>query len=147
MSCSTEAERLLSVDSHAFDDAPFTDEVRKRLSAAIDDGRADDRKVAGMPLAVIRHPDGRLTWSGSDVVYGDVTRANPNHTLYPEVLVTRINRDGAGKVTGVEVRDQQTGRNHTGAGAIRGGRRRRPADPATAVGLRHPACGIGPLPQ
>ena len=54
-----------------------------------------------MPLAVIRHPDGRLTWSGSDVVYGDVTRANPNHTLYPEMPVTRIVRDGAGKVTGV----------------------------------------------
>ena len=89
----TEAERLLSVDAHAFDDAPFADEVRKRLSAAIDAGRADDRKVAGMPLAVIRHPDGRLTWSGSDVVFGDVTRANPNHTLYPEVLVTRIDRD------------------------------------------------------
>ena len=64
---------MLSVDSHAFDDAPFADEVRKRLSVAIDTGRADDRKVAGMPLAVIRHPDGRLTWSGSDVVYGDVT--------------------------------------------------------------------------
>ena len=108
----TEAERLLNVDAHAFDDAPFTDEVRKRLSAAIDSGRADDRKVAGMPLAVIRHPDGRLTWSGSDVVYGDITRANPNHTLYPEVLVTRIVRDGTGSVTGVEVRDQQTGRNH-----------------------------------
>ena len=109
----TEAERLLSVDSHAFDDAPFADEVRKRLSVAIDSGRADDRKVAGMPLAVVRHPDGRLTWSGSDVVYGDITRANLNHSLYPDVLVTRIIRDGAGRVTGVEVRDQQTGRNHT----------------------------------
>ena len=87
--------------------------MRKRLSVAIDTGRAEDRKVAGMPLAVIRHPDGRLTWSGSDVVYGDVTRANPNHTLYPEVLVTRIVRDGDGRVTGVKVRDQQTGRKHT----------------------------------
>ena len=109
----TEAERLLSVDGHAFDDAPLADEVRKRLSDAIDTGRAEDRKVASMPLAVVRHPDGRLTWSGSDVVYGDVTRANPNHTLYPEVLVTRIVRAGDTKVAGVQVKDLQTGLNHT----------------------------------
>ena len=35
----TEAERLLGVDAHAFDDAPFAAEVRKRLSGALDDGR------------------------------------------------------------------------------------------------------------
>ncbi len=85
-----EGERLLAVDDHAFDDAPFADEVRKRLADHLDAGRAEDRRVAPMPLAVTRHADGRLTWSGSDVVYGDVTRANPRHTLLPEALVTRV---------------------------------------------------------
>lgn len=106
-----EGERLLAVDSHAFDDAPFADEVRKRLGVRFDAGRAPDRQVAPMPLAVTRHADGRLTWSGSDVVYGDVTRANPNHTLLPESLVTRVLVED-GRAVGVLVRDQRTGEEH-----------------------------------
>jgi pyranose oxidase len=106
-----EGERLLSVDAHAFDDAPFADEVRKRLSAALDAGRDDDRRVAPMPLAVVRHEDGRVTWSGSDVVFGEATRANPNFTLVPEALATEVVVDG-GRATGVRVRDLQTGDEH-----------------------------------
>ncbi|MGY1802465.1 GMC oxidoreductase [Blastococcus sp. SYSU D00922] len=103
-----EGERLLSVDAHAFDDAPFADEVRKRLSGALDSGRDDDRRVGSMPLAVVRHEDGRVTWSGSDVVFGDPTRGNPNFTLVPEALVTEVLVDG-GRATGVRVRDLQDG--------------------------------------
>ena len=86
-----EGERLLNVDAHAFDDAPFAGEVRKRLSDALDDGRAEDRRV-GADAAGGRSgsDDGRVTWSGSDVVFGDVTRANPNFTLVPEALVTEV---------------------------------------------------------
>ena len=47
-----------------------------------------------MPLAVHRRDDGRLVWSGSDVVLGDVTRANPNFSLFDETLVTRVLRRG-----------------------------------------------------
>ncbi len=65
-----EGERLLGVQTHAFVAAPFADEVRKRLGAALDSGRDDDRRVGPMPLAVVRHEDGRITWSGSDVVFG-----------------------------------------------------------------------------
>ena len=43
-----------------------------------------------MPLAVHRRDDGALVWSGSDVVFGDVTRANPNFTLFAESLVRRV---------------------------------------------------------
>jgi pyranose oxidase len=106
-----EGERLLSVDGYAFDEAPFADEVRKRLSALIDEGRDEDRRVAPMPLAVVRHSDGRVTWSGSDVVFGDVTRRNPNHVLLPEVLVTRV-LVADGRATGVRVRDLTTGNEH-----------------------------------
>jgi choline dehydrogenase-like flavoprotein len=107
----SEGERLLHVDSDAFAGAPYSDEVRKRLSAAFDDGRDDDRRVAPMPLAVVRQPDGRVTWSGSDVVFGDVTRANPNFRLVPEALVTAV-IEAEGTVTGVRIRDMQTGAEH-----------------------------------
>jgi choline dehydrogenase-like flavoprotein len=107
----TEGERLLNVDTHAFDDAPFAAEVRKRLGDALDATRAEDRRVGPMPLAVQRQPDGRVTWSGSDVVFGDVTRANPNFSLVPEALVTEVLVTD-GRATGVRVRDLQTGDEH-----------------------------------
>ena len=106
-----EAERLLCVDSHAFDDAPFSGEVRKRLSAALDADRADDRRVSSMPLAVTRAEDGGITWSGADVVFGDVTRANSGFTLYPDSLVVRVHVEDEG-ASGVRVRDMTDGSEH-----------------------------------
>ncbi|MGN7799608.1 GMC oxidoreductase [Leifsonia sp. 22587] len=107
-----EGDRLLSVTTDAFDGAPFTALVRERLAAAVDDGRPADRRVQRMPLAVHRRDDGRLVWSGSDVVFGEVTRANENFTLYDESLVTRVLLEG-GRAAGVEVRDRRTGELHT----------------------------------
>jgi choline dehydrogenase-like flavoprotein len=107
-----EGERLLNVDAHAFDDAPFASEVRKRLADALDAERAEDRRVGPMPLAVVRHDDGRVTWSGSDVVFGDATRSNPNFSLVPEALVTEVVVAG-GRATGVRVRDLRDGSEHT----------------------------------
>ncbi|WP_420122324.1 GMC oxidoreductase [Nakamurella sp.] len=107
----SEGERLLGVDAHAFDDAPFADDVRKRLGAALDPGRADDRQVAPMPLAVARQADGRITWSGSDVVFGETTRSNSHFTLVPEALVTSVVIAG-GRAAGVRVRDQRDGVEH-----------------------------------
>jgi choline dehydrogenase-like flavoprotein len=106
-----EGERLLQVDARAFDDAPFAGEVRKRLAAAIDQDRAEDRRVGSMPLAVVRHDDGRVTWSGADVVFGDVTRANPHFALLAEALVTRVLVDDH-QVAGVHVRDLRDGTEH-----------------------------------
>ncbi len=73
----SEAERLLSVSSEALADAPLADLVRSRLATALDGGRAPDRRVQSMPLAVRRTDDGRFIWSGADVVFGDETRNNP----------------------------------------------------------------------
>ncbi|KRF25997.1 GMC oxidoreductase [Phycicoccus sp. Soil803] len=106
-----EAGRLLGVSSHAFDDAPFADEVRARLASIFDDSRPTGRKVQPMPLAVQTHDDGRVTWSGSDVVYGEATRTNPRHTLVPEALVRQL-RVHDGTVTGVVVRDLVDGSDH-----------------------------------
>ncbi|MFB4295007.1 GMC oxidoreductase [Actinomadura sp. NTSP31] len=106
-----EAERLLCVDAHAFDDAPFAAEVRKRLGAAIDAGRGGDRRVQPMPLAVRKDAGGRVTWSGADVVFGEPTRGNPNFSLHSQALVTRVLVDGD-RVRGVQIRDMRDGTVH-----------------------------------
>jgi choline dehydrogenase-like flavoprotein len=106
-----EADRLLGVSAHAFDGAPFADEVRRRLAAEFDASRPEGRRVQPMPLAVSVAPDGTVTWSGSDVVFGTVTRDNPLHTLYAEALVRRILIE-AGRVTGIEVVDMVDGSQH-----------------------------------
>lgn len=103
-----EGERLLSVSSEALADAPLAEEVRSRLAALLDDGRAIDRHVKPMPLAVRRTDDGRLFWAGSDIVFGDESRHNPMLDLIDESLVQQvIVEDGA--VRGVRVRDLRTG--------------------------------------
>ncbi|MGR0220004.1 GMC oxidoreductase [Agromyces sp. ZXT2-6] len=106
-----EADRLLGVTTDAFDQAPFTGLVRERLASAVDDAREPAARVQRMPLAVHRRPDGRLVWSGSDVVLGEVTRANPRFALHDESLVTRVLVED-GRAAGVRVRDLRTGGEH-----------------------------------
>jgi choline dehydrogenase-like flavoprotein len=85
--------------------------VRERLAAAEDDGRDPHERVQRMPLAVHRRDDGRLVWSGSDVVMGDVTRGNPNFHLFDESLVTRVLLQD-GRAVGVSITDVRTGQSH-----------------------------------
>jgi choline dehydrogenase-like flavoprotein len=106
-----EAGRLLGVSTDAFDEAPFADEVRRRLAAEFDEGRTGDRRVQPMPLAVHVADDGTVTWSGSDVVFGDATRANPRFTLYADALVSRVLLDGD-RAIGVQVVDTLDGSEH-----------------------------------
>ncbi|GAA5026712.1 GMC oxidoreductase [Microbacterium fluvii] len=107
-----EGDRLLGVTTDAFDATPFGDLVRERLAAAVDDGREPAARVQRMPLAVHRRPDGRLVWSGSDVVLGDVTRSSPAFALHDESLVTRVLLDDR-RAAGVEVRDLRSGETST----------------------------------
>jgi len=107
----SEADRLLGVTTDAFDGSPFGAVVRERLAAAVDEGRVPATQVQRMPLAVHRREDGRLVWSGSDVVLGDATRANANFHLVDESLVTRVLVED-GRAAGVEVRDVRTGETH-----------------------------------
>ena len=107
-----EAERLLAVDRHPFDDAPYAGVVRDRLAAEFDPGRPEERRVRAMPLAVHRRPsDGALQWSGPDVVFGDVTRGNPNFTLFAEAPARRVLVEH-GRAVGVVVRDLTDGTEH-----------------------------------
>ncbi|WP_328631388.1 GMC oxidoreductase [Streptomyces sp. NBC_00356] len=103
-----EAERLLAVRPDAFDDVPFTGLVRERLAAAFDTGRGPGRTVRAMPLAVHRAADGRVTWSGADVVLGPTT---PRTLLYADAHVRRVRTDHD-RVTGVTVRDLVHGGEH-----------------------------------
>ncbi|WP_425826832.1 GMC oxidoreductase [Streptomyces fractus] len=139
-----EAERLLGVSAEVLADAPFADEVRKRLSVALDHDRAGDRQVQPMPLAVRRTPEGRLLWCGADVVFGDVTRANPRFSLFAEALVTRVLLDEDGTaVRGVRVRDRRTGDDHdiTARYVVVAGDSLRTPQLLYASGVRPPALG------
>lgn len=106
-----EGERLLGVTPDAFDSSPYAPLIRERLSAALDAERSASAGVQPMPLAVHRRSDGRLVWSGSDVVMGDVTRTNPNFALIDESLVTRVLLQD-GRAAGVAVTDRRTGVSH-----------------------------------
>lgn len=106
-----DADRLLGVDRNPFAGAPYSDVVRARLGAEFDPGRAADRTVRPMPLAVHRREDGALVWSGSDIVFGDATRANPDFTLFPEALVRRVIVED-GRAAGVVVEDRAEGGEH-----------------------------------
>ncbi len=107
-----DAERLLGVTTTAFDGAPFSDLVRRRLAAAVDDGRDRAQRAQPMPLAVHRREDRGLVWSGADVVMGNVTRENPQFELLDESLVTRVLVDDDGRAAGVEVQDRRSGEIH-----------------------------------
>ncbi|MDF2554509.1 MAG: choline dehydrogenase [Microbacterium sp.] len=106
-----EAERLLGVTTDAFDASPFSALVRERLAEAVDAQRTPELRAQRMPLAVHRREDGRLVWSGSDVVFGDATRSNPGFGLFDQSLVTRVLTRG-GHASGVEVRDRRSGEVH-----------------------------------
>jgi len=106
-----ESERLLGVTTTAFDGAPYSDLVRERLAAAVDEGRLPATRVQPMPLAVHRRADGALVWSGSDVVMGDVTRANEKFSLHDRSLVTRVVLED-GRAVGIEVRDLASDTTH-----------------------------------
>lgn len=103
-----EGERLLGVTNRAFDASPYAALVQQRLAAAVDAGRDAHAVVQPMPLAVHRRDDGNLVWSGSDVVMGEVTRANPNFTLHDDSLVRRVLMTD-GRASGVVVQDRRTG--------------------------------------
>ena len=106
-----EGDRLLGVTTTAFDGSSFGDLVRGRLSPVVDDGRTPEQRVQRMPLAVHRRDDGALVWSGSDVVFGDVTRANGNFSLFDESLVTSI-LVVDGRAAGIVVEDRRDGSRH-----------------------------------
>lgn len=137
-----EADRLLGVTTSAFEAAPFSGLVHDRLAAAVDDGRSPAFRVQPMPLAVHRRGDGRLVWSGSDVVMGPATRENQRFDLFDESLVRRVLVEG-GRAAGVEVEDRRGGGTHRIAAryVVVGGDALRTPQLLWASGIRPEALG------
>ena len=112
-----EASKLLGVTQSAFDDAPLGKELRAALGAHFDEGRAPDRVVQPMPLAVAVKADGSRYWTGTDVILGEAA-SSPSFELFTETLATRILLED-GRATGVELRSVRTGEtSFISAGAV-----------------------------
>ena len=101
-----------------------------------------DRRVQRMPLAIHRREDGSLVWSGSDVVFGDASRANPRLSLFDETLVRRVLVE-EGHAVGVEVEDRRTGDRHviTASAVVVAGDSLRTPQLLWASGMRPRALG------
>lgn len=101
----TDACGLLRVTQSAFDGWPLGAEVRSALSAVFNEGRAPDRRVQPMPLAIEIGRSGERYWTGTDVILGDVIERGAVE-LRAETLVTRIALEDH-RVTGVTIRDRR----------------------------------------
>ena len=101
-----EAWRLLKVTQTAFEQYPLGKQLRDILGAKYNQGRAADRFVQPMPLAV-QIKDNRIWWTGTDVIIEDIT-SSPRFRIVSETLVTDLIHDGK-KVSGVKTRNMKTG--------------------------------------
>jgi choline dehydrogenase-like flavoprotein len=110
MSDFDEAWRILKVTQKAFENWPLGNQLRERLGARFNPGRAKDREVQPMPLAV-QVIDNRTWWTGTDVIIADILDS-PRFNLVPETLVTEVIHDGT-RATGVRIRDVRSGAEST----------------------------------
>jgi choline dehydrogenase-like flavoprotein len=106
------AERLLRVSNSQFLGSTFAEHVEAVLGNELNDGRAENRRVQAMPMAVELTEHG-VHRSGPNVIFGALLRgANPNFELRPETLCERVLMDGE-RAIGVQLRDRSTGNVYT----------------------------------
>ncbi|MBV9792702.1 MAG: GMC family oxidoreductase N-terminal domain-containing protein [Actinobacteria bacterium] len=114
------AERLLAVSAGQFAGSVAATRREQVLGAVFDPGRAPDRWVQPMPLAVNREIPGSGQ-VGPAVVLGDLVGAGAGRggfELRAETLCRRVVMTG-GRATGVELADLATGRAYqVGAGQV-----------------------------
>lgn len=101
-----EAWNMLKVTQSAFENWPLGKQLRDILGAKFNVGRAPDRFVQPMPLAVQIKGD-RIWWTGTDVIIEDLVDS-PRFNLVSETLVVELIH-GDDRVTGVVVKDMATG--------------------------------------
>jgi choline dehydrogenase-like flavoprotein len=108
-----EAEHLLHTTQAPFRGAAQAEAI---LSIVRDEFSGDGFEVRPLPVAGDTQSDGSVRWAGTDVVLGGLARpdvdADRRFTLRSSTLCTRVVVDD-GAVTGVVVRDQQTGEEET----------------------------------
>lgn len=103
------AETLLGVSSTQFAGSAFASHLERVLAKDLDEGRAPDRTVRPMPMAVTRTADG-VRRAGPDVVLGELlTRPDGHFALRPDTLCEKVVVSG-GRVRGVRLRERATGR-------------------------------------
>lgn len=102
------AERLLGVSNTQFRGSGFAAHVERVLGEVLDDGRAPDRRVQPMPMAVTLTPDGVRRF-GPNVIFDDLlTGRNDHFTLRPNTLCEKV-VVADGRAVGVRLRDRATG--------------------------------------
>ena len=102
------AERLLGVSSTQFLGSPFAAHVERVLGEDLNQGRAPDRRVQAMPLAVTLTPHG-VHRAGPNVILGGLLDGtSPGFELRPETLCEKVILAG-GRAVGVQLRDRASG--------------------------------------
>lgn len=106
------AEHLLGVSSTQFLGSSFAAHVRRVLGDDLNEGRAPDRRVQAMPMAVTLTPYG-VHRAGPNVILGGLLdaaspAASPGFELRPETLCERVIMAG-GRAAGVQLRDRASG--------------------------------------
>ena len=106
---------MLKVTQQAFENWPLGKQLRERLGAKYNAGRASGREVQPMPLAV-QMKDNRTWWTGTDVIIESLLDS-PRFHLVPDTLVTEVIHDGS-RASGVTTKNQETGQVQTIAADI-----------------------------
>lgn len=102
------ARELLSVTADAFVGAPLSKEVQTALGGIYDNGRAQERQVQPMPLAIqVDHE--RRYWVGTDVILQEQSASAEFFELRTETVALRVVVDDDGRATGVLLRDRRDG--------------------------------------
>lgn len=103
------AERLLGVANDQFAGSVFSGHVQSLLGTALDGGRAADRRVQYMPMAVTLTPEG-VHRAGPNVILGDLLDgSDAGFGLRPDTQAQRVLLED-GRAVGVELRDRLTDR-------------------------------------
>lgn len=102
------AERLLGVSSTQFLGSSFAAHVEQVLGDALNEGRAPDRRVQAMPMAVTLTPHG-VHRAGPNVIFDSLLEgSHPRFELRPETLCEKVIMAG-GRAVGVQLRDRASG--------------------------------------
>jgi choline dehydrogenase-like flavoprotein len=102
------SEALLRVSSTQFGASHLADPLRAILSGLFDSGRAPDRRVQPMPMAV-NVVDNAIYRTGSNIILGDLLDAGPERfALLANTVCRRVLIDND-RATGIEVQPREGG--------------------------------------
>jgi hypothetical protein len=115
------AKQLLCVTQHAYPESAQSKMILERLGEVFDDRLAEGRKVQPMPLAVRVMPDGRLCWTGPDMVLGPLAEPGRYNSerfeLRPDTICRQLFTE-EGRVTGALLQHRPSGREEAVAARV-----------------------------